>query len=81
MDDGFQVTSVSYPHLPAEEIFASVEDFYRKFFFRPRRIAGILGEMLTDWNTMKVRLGEARDFFGYLAKRENRASDGTGSAA
>ena len=77
MDDGFQVTSISYPHLPHDEIFASVEHFYRKFFFRPRKIAGMVGEMLSDWNTMKVRLGEARDFFGYLSKRKNQASDGT----
>ena len=77
MDNGFQVTSLSYPHLSHEEIFDSVEEFYRKFFFRPRKIAGMLGEMFSDWNTMKVRLGEARHFFGYLNARENRASDGT----
>ena len=49
------------PHLPHDEIFASVEHFYRKFFFRPRKIASIVGEMLGDWNSMKVRLGEARE--------------------
>jgi hopanoid biosynthesis associated radical SAM protein HpnJ len=81
MDDGFQVTSISYPHLSHTDIFEAVEDFYRKFFFRPRKIAGILGEMLTDWSQLKVRLGEARDFFGYLRLRENRASDGTTASA
>ena len=72
MDEGFQVTSVEYPHLSHEEMFDSVEQFYRKFFFRPRKIAGMLGEMLSDWNQLKVRLGEARDFFHYLGKREDR---------
>ena len=48
-------------------------DFYRKFFFRPRKIAGIVGEMLGDWNQLKVRLGEARDFFHYLGRREDCA--------
>ena len=81
MGDGFQVTSISYPHLSDQEIFEAVEAFYRRFFFRPRKIAGILGEMLTDRNQMKVRLGEARDFFGYLRLRENRASDGTTASA
>ena len=47
-------------------MFDAVEDFYRKFFFRPRKIAGIVGEMLSDWNQLKVRLGEARDFFHFL---------------
>ncbi len=76
MGDGFQVTSISYPHLSEKEIFEAVEAFYRRYFFRPRKIAGILGEMLTDWNQMKVRLGEAADFFRYLSTRENQASDG-----
>ena len=32
--------------------------------------------LFADWNQMKIRLGEARDFFTYLARRENRASTG-----
>jgi hopanoid biosynthesis associated radical SAM protein HpnJ len=81
MGDGFQVTSISYPHLSHAEIFGAVESFYRRFFFRPRKIADILGEMLTDRHQLKVRLGEALDFFGYLRARENRPSDGTARAA
>jgi radical SAM superfamily enzyme YgiQ (UPF0313 family) len=77
MSEGFQVTSLSYPHLSHEEMFDAVEEFYRKFFFRPRKIAGMLGEMFSDWNQMKVRLGEARDFFHYLGRREDRESAGT----
>ncbi|MEE2677156.1 MAG: hopanoid biosynthesis associated radical SAM protein HpnJ [Myxococcota bacterium] len=79
MDDGFQVTSISYPHLSHEEIFEAASSFYRRYFFRPRPIARIVGEMLTDWNQMKVRLGEARDFFTYLTRRENQASTGVGN--
>jgi radical SAM superfamily enzyme YgiQ (UPF0313 family) len=74
MGDGFQVTSISYPHLSHEEIFEAVDEFYRKFFFRPRKIAGILGEMLSSPTAMKRRLGEARDFLGFLRSRENRPS-------
>jgi hopanoid biosynthesis associated radical SAM protein HpnJ len=72
MHEGFQVTSIEYPHLSHEEIFEGVEEFYRNFFFRPRKIAGILAEMFSDWSQMKVRLGEARDFFGFLGRREDR---------
>jgi hopanoid biosynthesis associated radical SAM protein HpnJ len=76
MSDGFQVTSISYPHLSHAEIFDAAADFYRSFFFRPGKIAGMLGEMFSDWNQMKTRLGEAKDFFTYLSKRENRPSAG-----
>jgi hypothetical protein len=58
------------------EIFDAAADFYRSFFFRPGKIAGMLGEMFSDWNQMKTRLGEAKDFFTYLSKRENRPSAG-----
>ena len=70
-------SSISYPHLSHEEIFAGVEEFYRKFFFRPRKIAGIVREMLSDWNQLKVRLGEAADFLGFLRGRENRSAEST----
>jgi len=72
MDQGFQVTSIEYPHLSHDDVFEGVEEFYKKFFFRPKKIAGMLGEMLSDWGQLKVRLGEARDFFGYMGKREDR---------
>ena len=70
----FQVTSLEYPHLSHEDVFEGVEEFYKKFFFRPKKIAGMLGEMLSDWQQLKVRLGEARDFFGYMGKREDRVT-------
>jgi hopanoid biosynthesis associated radical SAM protein HpnJ len=76
MDEGFQVTSISYPHLSHEEIFEAAASFYRRFFFRPGPIARIVKEMLTDWSQMKLRLSEAREFFSYLATRKNQASGG-----
>jgi radical SAM superfamily enzyme YgiQ (UPF0313 family) len=73
--EGFQVTSIEYPHLSHDEIFAAVEEFYRKFYFRPRKIAGILGEMLTDWGQMKRRLREGAEFLSFLRQREDRPAD------
>jgi hopanoid biosynthesis associated radical SAM protein HpnJ len=78
MADGFQVTSISYPHLSDSEIFEATADFYQRFFLRPKKMAGILREMFRDWGEMKRRLGEAKDFVGYLTKRENRPSAGRG---
>ena len=46
-DDGTQIAPLNYPHLGHTEIFNSVEDFYKKFYFRPSKIASIVGEMIT----------------------------------
>ena len=71
-DQGIQVSSISYPHLSHEEIFSSVETFYKKYYFRPSKIWEITSEMLTDWQMMKRRLREGVEFVGFLNKRENR---------
>ncbi len=47
-DDGTQIAPLNYPHLGHTEIFESVEEFYKKFYFRPSKIAEIVGEMLTS---------------------------------
>ena len=33
-DDGMQIAPLHYPHLGHTEIFDSVEEFYKKFYFR-----------------------------------------------
>src|SRR6185503_2739784 len=66
---GVQKSALSYPHLPDTEIFAAVERFYRRFYFRPRKMSVMAMEMLRDWDTMKRRLREGREFFSFLAQR------------
>jgi hopanoid biosynthesis associated radical SAM protein HpnJ len=66
---GVQKSALSYPHLPDTEIFAAVERFYRRFYFRPRKMTMMAAEMLRDWDTMKRRLREGREFFTFLARR------------
>ena len=66
---GVQKSALSYPHLPDTEIFAAVERFYRRFYFRPRKMSVMAMEMLRDWDTMKRRLREGREFFSFLARR------------
>ena len=39
------VQIVSYPVLSHREIFNSVDEFYRRFYFRAPKIAAIVGEM------------------------------------
>ena len=43
---GTQVASLSYPHLTHTEIFESVDEFYKRFYFRAPKIAAIVGEMI-----------------------------------
>ena len=43
---GVQIAPLHYPHLTHTEIFNSVEEFYRQFYFRSGKIASIVGEMI-----------------------------------
>jgi len=65
-DRGVQLAALSYPHLSKEEIFHAMEAFYRRFYFRPRKIWEIVREMLTSPQMMKRRLREGVEFFRFL---------------
>ena len=71
---GTQASVLGYPHLPREAIFAAVETFYRRFYFRPRKIWALGAEMLRDRAVMRRRLGEGVDFVRFLARRRQEAS-------
>jgi len=70
---GMQTSVLGYPHLPRTEIFASVESFYRRFYFRPRKIFGFLREMVRDPALCRRRLAEGREFLRFLARRHSSA--------
>jgi hypothetical protein len=55
------------------EIFKSVEDFYKKFYFRPSKIASIVAEMVASPEMMKRRLREGVEFFQFLRSRRDAA--------
>jgi hypothetical protein len=70
-EDGTQIAPLNYPHLGHTEIFESVESFYKRFYFRPSKIAAIVGEMLTSPEMMRRRLREGVEFFQFLRTRED----------
>ncbi|HLZ79346.1 MAG TPA: radical SAM protein, partial [Sphingomonas sp.] len=72
-DGGTQIAQLSYPHLSSEVIFDKVEEFYKRFYFRPRKIGAIVGEMLRDFDMMKRRLREGVEFFSFLHNRKKAA--------
>jgi len=74
---GVQTSVLGYPHLARTEIFASLDQFYRRFYFRPRKIFAIGGEMLRDRSVMRRRLGEGVEFLRFLARRRRAASSAT----
>jgi len=70
-EDGTQIAPLNYPDLSHTEIFEAVEDFYKKFYFRPSKIASIVGEMVRSPEMMKRRLREGVEFFRFLRTRED----------
>ena len=72
--DGLQIAPLHYPHLSHTEIFQSLEDFYKKFYFRPSKIASILAEMIASPEMMKRRLREGVEFFHFLRARRDRST-------
>jgi len=65
-DQGVQLAAISYPHLSKDEIFHSMEVFYKRFYFRPAKIWEIVREMLTSWEMTRRRLREGAEFFRFL---------------
>jgi hopanoid biosynthesis associated radical SAM protein HpnJ len=74
-DSGIQEAALAYPELSHEEIFDSVERFYKRFYFRPRPILRILKDMLNDKEVFKRRLREGREFFSFMARRKERTAE------
>jgi len=70
---GIQIAPLNYPHLSHTEIFHSVEEFYRRFYFRAPKIAAIVGEMVRSPQMMKRRLREGVEFFQFLRERREAA--------
>jgi hopanoid biosynthesis associated radical SAM protein HpnJ len=72
-ENGVQIAPLHYPHLSHAEIFDNVETFYKAFYFRPKKIASIVGEMLTSPDMMKRRLREGVEFREFLKDRKGAA--------
>ena len=69
-DNGVQIAPLHYPNLSHERIFENVETFYKAFYFRPKKIASIVGEMLISPDMMKRRLREGVEFRDFLKERK-----------
>jgi len=72
---GVQTSVLGYPHLSRTEIFGSLEQFYRRFYFRPRKIFAIGGEMMRDPAVFRRRLSEGAQFLKFLGRRRHLGGD------
>jgi radical SAM superfamily enzyme YgiQ (UPF0313 family) len=75
--EGVQQSALGYPHLPRTEIFQSMDLFYRRFYFRPRKMISLAGEMVRDRQVMRRRLREGRDFLRFLRKHRTPRAGAT----
>jgi hopanoid biosynthesis associated radical SAM protein HpnJ len=78
-EGGVQVAALNYPHLTHEEIFDAVAMFYRRFYFRPGKIADMVGEMLGSREMLVRRLREGVEFFKFLGTRQNESARASSS--
>src|SRR5438552_9967814 len=69
-DNGVQIAPLHYPHLSHTEIFQSLETFYKRFYFRRKKIASLVAEMVKSPQMMRRRLREGVEFFQFLRHRE-----------
>ncbi|NBR87221.1 MAG: hopanoid biosynthesis associated radical SAM protein HpnJ [Proteobacteria bacterium] len=70
-DDGLQQSTLAYPNCSKEEIFASVERFYHRYYLRPKPVLRIIRTMLEDKDVCVRRVREGYEFFKSMAERRS----------
>ena len=73
-EHGLQDATLEYPDLSKDEIFQAVEDFYRRFYLRPRPIMRIVKEMALDRKECVRLLREGYEFIRFLSERRQPAA-------
>ncbi len=67
---GHQLPNLRYPGLDRREIVEAVEDFYGRYYFRPRIVFRIVRRALFDRNERARLYAEAREYLRLRAKRK-----------
>jgi hopanoid biosynthesis associated radical SAM protein HpnJ len=68
--NGTQLASLSYPDLGHTEILDSVDELYKRFYFRASKIAEMSAEMIRSPQMAARRLREGREFVQFLGHRD-----------
>jgi radical SAM superfamily enzyme YgiQ (UPF0313 family) len=72
-ETGYQRCTVSYPEIAADDIFRSVEAFYRRYYFNRRYLWKSLKRMARDPREAARMLAEGRQFLRSMWKRRQIA--------
>jgi len=67
---GHQLPNIQYPGLSRKEIVEAVENFYARYYFRPRVIFRIVRRAIFDSGERRRLYKEAKEFFQLRAKRK-----------
>jgi hopanoid biosynthesis associated radical SAM protein HpnJ len=70
-EQGHQLPNFQYPGLSREEILKSVEDFYARYYFRPKIILRIVGRALFSGNDRRRLYKEGMEFLKLRSKRKH----------
>jgi hopanoid biosynthesis associated radical SAM protein HpnJ len=70
-EQGHQLPNFQYPGLSREEILKSVEDFYARYYFRPKIVLRIVGRALFSGNDRRRLYKEGREFLRLRSKRRH----------
>jgi radical SAM superfamily enzyme YgiQ (UPF0313 family) len=68
---GHQLPNIQYPGLSREEIVEAVENFYARYYFRPRIVLRIVRRAIFDSRDRKRLYKEAKEFFQLRSKRKS----------
>jgi len=70
-EQGHQLPNFQYPNLSREEILKSVEDFYARYYFRPKIIFRIVGRALFSGSDRRRLYKEGKEFLRLRSKRKD----------
>ena len=73
---GIQNATLNYPNFTSTMMFKTVDEFYRAFYFRPKKMISLLGGMLRDPRVMRRRLREGGEFFKFMRERKGTTTTG-----
>ncbi|RMD57825.1 MAG: hopanoid biosynthesis associated radical SAM protein HpnJ [Nitrospirae bacterium] len=66
---GCQVFNLRYEDIEPWEIYKALEKFYKRFYYRPKRLAKIIMKMAIDPKERRRRIEEGREFKRFLKHR------------
>ncbi len=69
-EGGYQFFNLKYDGISPQEIYKAVETFYKKFYYRPKRLGKIIFRMIIDPKERKRRLEEGKEFKQFIKRRQ-----------